>query len=743
MQIIGYLEAYVSHVLIGWAYCPLEPTRRLLLRVDVNGEPIAAGLANLDRQDVAAAGHGDGRCGFRIAVQLPAGASMRIVDSQSGQVIFTEENVAATADGVADEDRPGESSVNSGISLARGHVDTVSGSRIVGWCWHPMDPSRHVQIAALVDGAVVARGTADEVRGDLLNAGIGEGDHAFSLNMPYWMLDGVPREVHVQVDDGSPLDGSPIKFVGLAEGGRPLLDRLIAAVPPDNEVAKRAADLLQCYLSHQEMIAPKSVGFGYYAEWLRALAAGGDDDIRLPVRDDLAEAALKVVDANGDSIIIVIDEGTVPRSGAIVRALRAMQRMDADILYGDAAAEVDGAPLPWFRPDWSYDLCLAQDYTRGLTLIRESILTGLPGCQTLAGIRNAALLSGRARIRHLPEVLCELVRPPAQTMTMDVSRVVAAHVHQRTRDGARISLFDGVQGLRRVDWPLPADPPLISLIIPTRDRLSLLRRAVDSIIERTRYGRFEIIIIDNQSVEPETLAWLADGASRGRFKVLRYDAPFNFSDMNNKAAATAAGDILGFINNDVELISGDWLEIAVAHLSRPEVGAVGARLRFPNGMIQHAGVVVGTGGLAENAFQQVKVGDTGYFNRSNVAGNYSAVTAACLFCRKQEFLDLGGFDAANLPVAFNDVDFCLRLRERDRQIVWTPHIELYHYESVSRGRDSTPEKQARALKEELYMRRRWAERTLQDPFYNPNLNLDGAPFTGLALPPRHNWGELG
>lgn len=737
MQIIGCLEAYANNMLVGWAYCPQHPARRLLLRVDVDGEPIAAGLANLDRQDVADAGHGDGRCGFRIAVHVPAGSAMRIVDSHSGCVLFTEENVA----GAAATDRA-ETSAAGPVSLARGHVDTVAGARILGWCWIPMDPERHVPIEAVVDGTVVARTLADDVRGDLVNAGLGKGDHAFTLSMPFWMLDGVEREVHVRVADGSPLDGSPVRFMGWAQGGRPLLERLVPFVPAEDDAARKAAALLDCYLRHTEMIAPRSVGFGYYGDWLRAFDVEGDDGVRWPDRPDLGETALRVADSQGGTILVLLDEGAVPRPGALKRALSALQRLDVDILYADAQAVVDGAPLPWFRPDWSYDLCLSQDYTRGLSLIRESLLAGLPECRTLAGVRNAVLLGGRGRIGHLPEVLCDLSRPPAPDMTADISRVVARHLHDRTQGRARVTLIDRAQGLRRIDWPLPAPLPLVSLIIPTRDKLSLLRQAVDSIRDRTRYPHVEIIIVDNQSVEPETRAWLADGEAKGLFRVVPYDAPFNFSDMNNRAAETAAGEIVGFINNDVELISDDWLEIAVGHLSRPEVGAVGARLRFANGMIQHAGVVVGISGLAENAFQHVRVGEPGYFNRSNVAGTYSAVTAACLFCNRQEFLDMGGFDADNLPVAFNDVDFCLRLGERNRRIVWTPHIELYHYESLSRGRDSTPEKQARALKEELYMRRRWAERTLRDPCYSPNLNLDGAPFTGLALPPRHSWGAV-
>jgi len=332
--------------------------------------------------------------------------------------------------------------------------------------------------------------------------------------------------------------------------------------------------------------------------------------------------------------------------------------------------------------------------------------------------------------------LTRLEAPPRNAE--DWLRAIGVHA-ARCAPGTRVEAL--AEATRRIHWPVPAPAPGISLIIPTRDRLDLLAACVDSIRRMTTYRNYEIIVVDNQSREPETLRYFDAGQAQGAFRVLRYDAPFNFSAMNNEAAKIARGAILGFINNDVELISPDWLEQAAGTLTRPEVGAVGAKLRFANGMIQHGGVTLGIGGLAENAFQHLHADEEGYFRRTQVAGNYSAVTAACLFMRAESFAAIGGFDAANLPVAFNDVDLCLRLRERGQLIVWTPHIELYHHESVSRGRDASDERRARAYKEEAYMRQRWRATLLGDPYYNPNLNLDGRPFTGLAFPPRHRWGR--
>lgn len=726
MQVTGFLESYADHILIGWVYAPEEPRRRLLLCVEVDGAPAAAGVANLDRQDVAAAGHDDGQCGFRIAVHMPAGSSFKVREASTGAVLFTEASLPPAAA------VPAASAADA--TLIRGNVDTVLGTAVKGWCWHPLDPNRAIRVRALVGGREVAALDAQELRGDLINAGIGDGYHAFTLPMPFWMLDGVRREVEIVAEDHGPLPGSPISFTGMTEGARPLLSRIMAALDPADTVLGRAGAMLDCYLTYVETLLPRSVGFGYYADWLAAQGGGGtmaDRPASLP------EQAQRLTAADGSTYILCVDEGVRPFAHASRRLLSAAVATGADLVYADAQAMRNGKPLPWFRPAWSRDLALAQDYTRGVTLIREAVLARRARRQTLAGMRCDVLLSiGPDRIHRLPEVLCELATPPAPNVSADITHLISAHLPQ----GAQVEVIDGEQGLRRIHWPVPATPPRISLIIPTRDRLDLVRTAVNSIRRLTRYPNYEILIIDNQSEQPEMLAWLAAGQREGHFRVLGYDAPFNFADMNNMAASKVDADILGFINNDVELTTPDWLETAAGLLSRPEVGAVGARLCFANGMIQHGGIVTGTGGLAENAFQHVSGGEEGYFHRTRVAGNYSAVTAACLFVRRADFMAVDGFDATNLPVAFNDVDFCLRLRERGYIIVWTPHIDLFHYESVSRGRDNTAEKLARAMKEELYMHRRWAHAVVADPYYSPNLNLDGVPFTGLALPPRHRWG---
>ncbi|MFV3126357.1 glycosyltransferase family 2 protein [Niveispirillum sp. KHB5.9] len=743
MRIVGHIESYTDSTLIGWAYTPDRRGEPLILAVECDGVLLAAGLANLDRQDVAAAGHGDGQCGFRIRVHLPPGRAMTVREVSTGTVAFTDLHTPAATD---DGDVAAAEATAARSDIVQGNVDNVLGAVIRGWCWQPGWPARHVRVQAVIDGQVVATAMADEMRGDLINAGVGDGDHAFNLRMPFWTLDGRERKVAVHAEGHGPLAEAPVPFMCLGGGPLPLLEQLSVHIDPQDGDALAASGLLRCYLDQVLRVTPASIGFEHYPQW-RAAQAGtpAEDDIPDAFSADrpgMAAAVLNLRMAGGAQLTAVLDEGAVLYPDALTRAARALAASGADILYGDADMPVDGGVLPWFRPDWNYDLCLSQDYTRGLTLFRSALLHDAGPAPSATALRLRALLrhAPGGRVQHLPEVLCQLRRAPGPVAADQAAQAVRDHLAARGVADAGIVTIDAQEGLRRIEWPAPAEPPLFSLIIPTRDRLPLVRTAVESIEALTRDAAYEIIIIDNQSREHETRQWLADGQRQGRFRVVRYDAPFNFADMNNRAVEQARGGIIGFINNDVELIGGNWLSVAASLLARPEVGAVGARLRFANGMIQHGGVVVGTGGLAENAFQPVHVDDKGYFHRTRVAGNYSAVTAACLFCRRSDFTILGGFDAENLPVAFNDVDFCLRLRETGALVVWTPEIDLYHHESVSRGRDATPERLARAMKEELYMRRRWAHIALADPCYNPNLNLDGAPFTGLALPPRHRWG---
>jgi GT2 family glycosyltransferase len=266
----------------------------------------------------------------------------------------------------------------------------------------------------------------------------------------------------------------------------------------------------------------------------------------------------------------------------------------------------------------------------------------------------------------------------------------------------------------------------------------LLQRCIDTIYQRTTYRPFELMIVDNQSDDSATLEYLRRIERERGLRILRYNAPFNYAAINNFAVQHARGEIIGLLNNDLEVITPDWLEEMVSHAIQPEIGAVGAMLYYPNNTIQHAGMILGLGtmaGVSGHPYQNKPAGYPGQGSRALVCQNLSSVTAACLVLRRQVFEEAGGLDEANLAVAFNDVDLCLRIMEKGYRNVWTPYAELYHYESASRGYEETHRKLARFEKESEYMRQRWGELLWNDPAYNPNLALDREAFT-LAFPPR-------
>jgi GT2 family glycosyltransferase len=272
------------------------------------------------------------------------------------------------------------------------------------------------------------------------------------------------------------------------------------------------------------------------------------------------------------------------------------------------------------------------------------------------------------------------------------------------------------------------------VIIPTRDRLSLLRTCLDSIAPAVQRCGADILVVDNDSTDPDAIDYLADLPRRG-IRTLRIEGPFNFARLNNQAASMLDSDVLCLLNNDIEASSDDWLEEMLTRLSEPDVGAVGALLTWPGGVVQHGGVVLGMNFAATHAFTDRLSEDPGFLDALRVAHECSAVTAACLATRRSDYLAMGGMDEARFAVAFNDVDYCLRLRQAGKRIVFTPHAKLVHAESASRGKDDRADRRDRFERELNLLRARWGESLNEDPTYNPQLSRDGVPYSGLAWPP--------
>jgi len=305
----------------------------------------------------------------------------------------------------------------------------------------------------------------------------------------------------------------------------------------------------------------------------------------------------------------------------------------------------------------------------------------------------------------------------------------------RKNRSAQILAHTRLPGALRVHYLLPELLPLVSIIIPTRNGFHLLHRCVESIFTQTQYTNYELIIIDNGSDDFVALRYLQRLEQDPRVTIIRDNSPFNYSALNNRAVAQAKGELIALLNNDLEVINADWLDEMVSYAQHPEVGAVGAKLYYPNDTIQHAGVIVGLGGVAGHSHKHFPRDNPGFCGRLLLTQNLSAVTAACLVLRKEVFDAVGGLDEKNLSVAFNDVDFCLRIQEQGFHNIWTPYAEMYHYESATRGYEDTPEKQHRFAKEVNYMKQRWGTILSADPAYNPNLTLDREDFS-FAWPPQ-------
>ncbi len=455
--------------------------------------------------------------------------------------------------------------------------------------------------------------------------------------------------------------------------------------------------------------------------------------------------------AAGDFVALMDHDDELPAHALYMVAVELNAHPNAEIIYSDED-KIDGDGRrydPYFKPDWNPELFYSQNLVSHLGIYRTSLVRqvggfrrGFEGSQDYDLALRVSAQTTSDRIRHIPHILYHWrISPGVQTFSTNhlstavqaAHRALADHFAQRG-DTVQISA-SGLPCFFRVQRRIPHPPPRVSLIVPTRDRVELLRTCIDGLLHKTSYPNLEIIIVDNESREPATLAYLQSLSIEGRVRILRIEGAFNFSALNNRAVAIAQGEIVGFINNDIQVIVPGWLEEMVSQVVQPGVGAVGAKLYYANDTIQHAGVVLGIGGVAGHSHRRFPRSAPGYFGRLQLVHNVSCVTAACMVMPKRVFEAVGGFDEVNLKVAFNDVDLCLKIREAGYSITWTPYAELYHVESASRGSDLTREKMERFIHEGAHMKDRWGAVLELDPFYNPNLSLDQENFS-LASPPR-------
>lgn len=434
------------------------------------------------------------------------------------------------------------------------------------------------------------------------------------------------------------------------------------------------------------------------------------------------------------------------RLGAAIEAVP-----DAPVIFGDED-QIDAAGrrfAPWFKPDFGEDLFLCQNGLGRAVFFRRSALknAALPAATGLdAGVYalalEASVSSGRDPL-HCPGILVHVggdpaVTPKARNLYLSGSERRAAveqFVARRpTLAGVSVEGPDA-RGFLRMRHPLPVQLPLVSIVIPTRDRKDLLELCINGLDERTNYRNKEIIILDNDSREEVTKAYFTALSQRSDVRIIPAPGPFNYPRLINLGASHARGEILMTLNNDIEAFEPDWLNEMVSQALRPGIGLVGCLLLYPDRSVQHAGVIIGLSGVAGHMYAEAAPDDPGYAGRIHVTQDLSAVTGACHVMRKSLFDRLGGLDEKHLAVAYNDIDFCLRVRAAGLRIIYTPHARLLHRHSASRGSDVRPERLASFTWEREYMRTRWSQIIFDDPFFNPNLSLSGKRGR-LATAPR-------
>lgn len=451
--------------------------------------------------------------------------------------------------------------------------------------------------------------------------------------------------------------------------------------------------------------------------------------------------------ASGEYVALLDHDDELVRHALhlVVEAIN--QNPSAQILYSDEDKidEQGKRADPHFKPDWNPDLFFSQNYVSHLGVYRRELLqcaggfrTGVEGSQDQDLLLRCLPHVHPAGIVHIPKVLYHwrIVQGSTALACGEKSYTTEAGIKvlqdffsaQGRQD---VTVENGlVPNTYRVRYPVPQPEPLVSLLIPTRDKLELLEPCIRSILDKTTYRNYEIVILDNESAEAATLEFFKHiQAVDSRVKVLPYHQPFNYSALNNYGVQQARGELIGLVNNDIEVISPEWLSEMVSHALRPEIGCVGAKLYYEDETIQHAGVIVGLGGVAGHSHKYFPRQSSGYFHRLKIVQNLSAVTAACLLVRKSVYEQVGGLEEDGLRIAFNDVDFCLKVREAGYRNLWTPYAELFHYESKSRGAEDTREKIERFNKEIEFVKTKWGELLRRDPCYSPNLTLAREDFS--------------
>lgn len=460
-------------------------------------------------------------------------------------------------------------------------------------------------------------------------------------------------------------------------------------------------------------------------------------EIAIPENKGIAENTNKAMTISEGEFIGLLDHDDLLAPNALYEVVKVLNENNlAEVVYTDedkVTADLEEHFRPHFKPDFNLDLLRSNNYICHFFVANRDLIKRVGGFRPeFNGAQDYDLIlrctEQAKQIVHIPKILYHWRVHKASTADNPASKMYAFDAGKRAIEEhlVRCRTKGTVQhtkdlGFYRVKYEVCGEP-LVSIIIPNKDQSEALKKCLDSIREKTSYRNYEIIIVENNSEEPETFAFYKKIAGE-KIKIVTWEGEFNYSAINNFGVRHARGDYLLLLNNDVEIINGDWLTEMLSHCQRKEVGIVGAKLYYPDNTIQHAGIIIGIGGVAGSVFVGLPRAFSGYLHKASIQLDLSAVTAACMLVKRSVFEQVGGLEE-KLKVAFNDVDFCLRVREKGYLVVYDPYAELYHYESKTRGAEDTKEKIRRFQTEIEYMRSHWIGLLKKgDPYYNCNLSL--------------------
>jgi O-antigen biosynthesis protein len=737
----------------GYVVGEADLNHRFVVELLIDGIPID--VAQAVEYDQTLAGIGDGCYGFSFAILDEALADSQVIEAR----------LANMGTPVGEPIHLGRDDQAQSPAQRKGDVTWHGGLRFTGWVERPEIGTAYVN--ALIDGELVAQAHnwrwhhIGKSREDARVA------PAFDLHLPARFADGRVHRVRFVDETGTDLPASPVVCVAFDQGLGGAIARLGLI-----ETEQLRGELF-------DLLVPSSYPMSDYRRWSErfprppvapaeiqqtvAVVLIGDGDpeptaqslelqtehpwtaVALPTIQgtiDFDPAALREFfdgEAAACEIIIFALAGMTFQPGALATLVSAFSQVEqASLVYGDLLLQGDH-DHHWLLafPAFDYERMLEQGYGAYLFAARRS---GVERALAAAATNPFKIFNAIAdgpeapgSVLHVPGalgILPGLDRPSAASA---LAQATSEHLNAR-RIVAQVRPSTG-ETLPSVWVSRRIERPSVSIIIPTRNRIELLRRCLQTIAPACARGETEIIVVDNDSSEPEMLGFLAaiDGRSA---RVMRVPGPFNFARLNNIAVREARGEFICLLNNDIEAIDDMWLDEMLGRCSEPDVGAVGALLVWPSGVVQHGGVVLGSNLAASHAFKDRLRDDPGYTDLLRVAHECSAVTAACLLTRRADFEQVGGFDEINFPINFNDVDYCLKLRALGKRIVFTPHAQLLHLESASRGQDRGTDRAARFERELRILRARWLHVLIEDPFYSPLLSLDSVPFSALAWPPR-------